>query len=344
MEIEMFRSTINEFSKGKKEELIKEYSTLVEKDTLKGLQLKNIEEIIEYIINNDFENILSAFRNIELEQSYKYSALFKVISKDTKDLLSVLSGNESQYIINDNDVVLYKSCDEPIIINFHRVGTKLQNNIAIRKERVQSALIKLHEVDDELFIEVSIDSIQSYYRNNEGTTFYIGVIDKIINWLNTKLLLVTQPVSLNFTINKIRKAEESDFIVYAQLMNTNNGAKATLDSASSTTIILPILGEIKELLENNKNLFSNANEGYSLLEEYITELENESDLPWVTLKNKDKGVLIKFLFESATSREYTLLNYYYHEKGREGMDYVTSKLLSEYNKPDLEEDSEHPEQ
>lgn len=344
MERELFINTINEFSKGKKEELIKKYTILVEKDTIKGLQLKNTEEIINYIIENDYNNILSAFRNIELEQSYKYSALFKVINKDAKELLSVLKKNKSQYIINDDDFVLYKSYEEPIILNFHRVGTKLHNNEAIRKERIQSSLIKLHEVEKELYIEISIDSIQSYYRNNEGTTFYIGVIDKIINWLNTKLLLVTQPVNLNFTINEMRKDDNSDFIVYAQLMNTNNGAKATLDSASSTTIILPILGEIKELLENNKNLFSNSSEGFALLEEYISELESESDLPWVTLKNKVKSILIKFLFESATSKEYTLLNYYYHEKGREGMDYVTNKLLSEYNKPDLEEDSEHPQQ
>ncbi|MGT2333808.1 hypothetical protein ACVPOY_07475 [Staphylococcus aureus] len=44
-------------------------------------------------------------------------------------------------------------------------------------------------------------------------------------------------------------------------MNTNNGAKATLDSASSTTIILPILGELKELIATNKNLFKNSEEG-----------------------------------------------------------------------------------
>ena len=44
-------------------------------------------------------------------------------------------------------------------------------------------------------------------------------------------------------------------IVSAQSMNINSGAKATLDSSSSKDIILPILGEIKNLLEENVELF-----------------------------------------------------------------------------------------
>ena len=66
-------------------------------------------------------------------------------------------------------------------------------------------------------------------------------------------------------------------------MNINGGAKATLDSTSSQVLILPILDEIKNLLEDNSELFKESQEGYKILNDYIDELEKESELPWVTL-------------------------------------------------------------
>ncbi|RAM45017.1 hypothetical protein DOY62_15465, partial [Staphylococcus aureus] len=78
-----------------------------------------------------------------------------------------------------------------------------------------------------------------------------------------------------------------------------------------------------ELIATNKNLFKNSEEGLEKINDFIIELEEESDLPWVYLINKTKKISIKFLFESYTGKDYTLLNYYYHEKKREGMDYVT---------------------
>lgn len=52
-------------------------------------------------------------------------------------------------------------------------------------------------------------------------------------------------------------------------MNINGGAKATLDSTSSQVLILPILDEIKNLLEDNSELFKESQEGYKILNDYI---------------------------------------------------------------------------
>lgn len=72
-------------------------------------------------------------------------------------------------------------------------------------------------------------------------------------------------------------------------MNINGGAKATLDSTSSQVLILPILDEIKNLLEDNSELFKESQEGYKILNDYIDELEKESELPWVTLSFNKKN-------------------------------------------------------
>ncbi|MGL3936676.1 hypothetical protein [Staphylococcus aureus] len=331
---DILNKTISEFSKGRKDLLISEYTQIIDNDEIKELQMKEIENVIEYALDKDFDKLLTSFRNTEYDQSYKYSALFKIINKDVGELLSVLE-EKRNLKINENDYFgHYNSEKRYFILNFFRRGTTLVGNEAITKERIQSAIIVLHEVDKELYFEVSVDSIQNYYRK-DSTNYYLSIIDRIVNWISQKLLITCQPVNLNFTIDKMRKNQESDFLVSAQLMNTNNGAKATLDSASSTTIILPILGELKELIATNKNLFKNSEEGLEKINDFIIELEEESDLPWVSLINKTKKISIKFLFESYTGKDYTLLNYYYHEKKREGMDYVTRKLLSEYNQVNI---------
>lgn len=326
----ILENTIEEFSKGKKELLISQYTSMLDNDAIKQLQMKDEDEIIKDLLNNDFEKMVLAYRKMEYEQSYKYSAIFKVINKEVTELLKVLKDEEKIKIGQDDYFGFYNEKEKYFILNFKRVGITLNGSNAVTKERIQSAIVKIHTVGEEEYFEVSIDSIPNYYRK-DGTNYYINVIDEIINWISQKLLITCQPVNLNYTIECMRKDDTSDFLVSAQLMNTTKGARATLESASSTTIILPILGEIKELIETNKSLFDNSKEGLQILNDYITELEEESDLPWVSLINKTNNISIKFLFESYTNRAYTLLNYYYHEKKRGGIDYVLQKILSEYS-------------
>lgn len=333
---EILESTIEEFSKGRKELLVSQYTEMLDSSEIKELQMKDTDEVLDDLLNNDFKRLVAAFRKTEYIQSYKYSALFKIISDDVIDLLKILKDNEKIRIDNDDYFGYYDESNNYFILNFYKEGTTLIDNHAVKKERLQSSIVKLHKIDGENFFEISIDSIQNYYRS-DSINYYINLIDKIENWINQKLLITCQPVNLNNTIDSMRNNIDSDFLVSAQLMNTNNGARATLDSASSTTIILPILGELKELIESNVDLFTNSQEGLAKINEFIQDLEEDSDLPWVSLINKTMKISIKFLFYSYTRRNYTLLNYYYHEKNREGMDYVTTKLLSEYSKKDSEE-------
>ena len=154
-------------------------------------------------------------------------------------------------------------------------------------------------------------------------------------WIETELLTNLIALDFEYTIDCIRKdVEENDLKVSAQSMNINGGAKATLDSTGSQVIILPILDEIKNLLEDNNDLFKESEKGYNLIKNYIDELEEESELPWVTL-SFNKKTQVKFLFELPTRRDYTLLNYYSGDyikrQGREEMKNVTKSIISRYN-------------
>lgn len=178
-------------------------------------------------------------------------------------------------------------------------------------------------LDKKDYLCISTENIPPQYRENASTSFYIKKIDGIRKWLESELLTNLLALDFEYTIQCIRKdAEETDLIVSAQSMNINGGAKATLDSTSSQVLILPILDEIKNLLEDNSELFKESQEGYKILNDYIDELEKESELPWVTL-SFNKKTQVKFLFEVSTRKDYTLLNYYSGDyikrQGREEM-------------------------
>ena len=329
-------TTIKEFSKEKNVKLLKEYKNIAEEEKLKNIrETEEIErnDIISLIISKDLTTVIQAFKNLEYKLNYKYSSLFKLITKDYEDFFEKLPKNIIEIKDNTNDINAEYSAEYGSIkINFYQNGTKLVGDEAVKTERILTCIVKLHKVEEENYLEISIDSIPYHYRKT-ATEFFLNKIDDIRSWLENELLLTLEPMDFNHTVEKMRKDETNvDFLVSAQHMNINTGSKATLDSAASNNIVLPILDEIKYLLRDNEKLFEHSQEGYKLLSEYINDLEEESDLPWVTLKYIPKNLQVKFLFESATQRDYTLLNYYHNNGMREGMNSIAESIIREYCK------------
>ena len=157
----ILESTIEEFSKGRKELLVSQYTEMLDSSEIKELQMKDTDEVLDDLLNNDFKRLVAAFRKTEYIQSYKYSALFKIISDDVIDLLKILKD-----IDNDDYFGYYDESNNYFILNFYKEGTTLIDNQAVKKERLQSSIIKLHKIDGENFFEISIDSIQNYYRSD----------------------------------------------------------------------------------------------------------------------------------------------------------------------------------
>ena len=330
----LIAATIKEFSKEKNEKLLKEYKNIADEEKLKTIrETEEIEktDIISLVISKDLTTIIPAFKNLEYKLNYKYSSLFKLITKDYEDFLNKLPKNIIEVKDNTSDInAAYSVEHKAIKINFYQNGTKLVGDEAVKTERLLTCIVKLHEVEEENYLEISIDSIPHHYRKT-ATEFFLNKIDDIRSWLENEILLTLEPMDFNHTVEKMRKNEDNeDFLVSAQHMNINTGSKATLDSAASNNIVLPILDEIKYLLRDNEGLFEDSQEGYKLLSEYINDLEEESDLPWVTLKYIPKNLQVKFLFETATKRDYTLLNYYHNNKMREGMNNVAESIIREY--------------
>ncbi|MEN3822207.1 hypothetical protein V8V48_05380 [Staphylococcus xylosus] len=329
----LIKETVKEFNNNKKGKLIRNYLKHTQNNEVKSVQEKeNIDEIISDKIKKDPKNIKKAFIEVLFEQLYKYSAIFKINNSDYEEYIEPLKNKNYD---NENIEYVYNEDMQSILIMEEKMGHKLVGDSLTDVKRINASLITIINFENSVYLVISTESIPQYYRRNESTQYYLNKIDSIREFIENTLFLSLSAIDFNYTIEQIRKQDdENEMIVSAQSMNINSGAKATLDSSSSKDIILPILGEIKNLLEENVELFQQCNEGYDLLKNYVEELEQESDLPWVTLRFNNK-IQVKFLFETATNKDYTLLNYYsdYNssKKGREAMNDVTNKIISKYN-------------
>ena len=140
----ILESTIEEFSKGRKELLVSQYTEMLDSTEIKELQMKDTDEVLDDLLNNDFKRLVEAFRKTEYMQSYKYSALFKVLRDDVIGLLKILKNNEKIRIDNDDYFGYYDESNNYFILNFYKEGTTLIDNKAVKKERLQSSIVKLH--------------------------------------------------------------------------------------------------------------------------------------------------------------------------------------------------------
>lgn len=329
----LIKETVKEFNNDKKGKLVRNFLKHTQNHDVKSVQEKeNVDEIISDKIKSDPENVKKAFIEVLFEQLYKYSAIFKINNSNYEEYIDSLKESNHN---NENTEFVYNEDRQSIVIMEEKIGHKLVDESLNEVKRINASLITIINSDYGVYLVISTESIPQYYRRNESTQYYLNKIDEIRDFIENTLFLSLSAVDFNYTIEQIRNTDnENEIIISAQSMNINSGAKATLDSSSSQDIILPILGEIKILLEENAELFKQCNEGYDLLKNYIEELEQESDLPWVTLRFNNK-IQVKFLFEIATNKDYTLLNYYsdYNssKKGREAMNDVTNKIISKYN-------------
>ncbi len=117
-------------------------------------------------------------------------------------------------------------------------------------------------------------------------------------------------------------------------MLLRSGAAATLVSSETDSVILPILGELKQLMKENDEMFSSSPEIKDLLETFVKDTEVWAEFPWVTLiwnhnhKYKNRRIQVKFVLDR---NDYTLLNYYWHMNGRSGMNDVVEYLLKKFS-------------
>lgn len=302
--------------------------------------------------------VIEAIQSQEYNSPYSYSVLFEVNLEWAAALQAALSEGKiisadapgfSQDCLADsliNCVPSYKKIGDLDVLKFslHLVGY-LPQETDNRREITFPILCFLNPENNTL--EIRYEKAKGYISNREDG-FYIKKIEevqsKIEELLGIELLAINLSPIVKYIKETLNESEDNELAVYAQSLQYHTGSKAVLDAGNNDNMILPLIGNLKDILKNNGELFDASNETrqiFALLEDIILEAEYLSDHPWITLawKNevKSKVMKVKFLF-NYQGQDFSVLQYYGNNADSERMSYVTQFIFD--NKRELNSQTE----
>ena len=138
----------------------------------------------------------------------------------------------------------------------------------------------------------------------------------------------------DFMVNVCKRDENVKLI--AQSMKLPNGGNAQLDVGNNQEYILPFIGELRSLLNDNQAELEKVPDFREALEQFMFEMEEMSDYPWIELlwenEIKTRSNRVKFVF-NYMNKSYCLIQYYYSNVliGMERMNYVIEYIVNHRN-------------
>lgn len=310
------------------------------------VEVQDEEKLSTSISENN--KTINFIEQTEFLKSYKYAALFKISNFDEEELNNLVDEDSVQDFNSDDhefDKLFDPEEDSEIIPTKFDMNDQvmvLKFSMLISgyvpstgdKRQVKYPILAIYYRHLEI-LEIRFDQIKGYLKQDEY--FYHKQIQFVLEWISDTLNCDINELNLPPIIEYICNLDEEDVNVHSQAMSLKSGGKAVLDTGVNENYVLPLLGELKELIKANEALFNKNNEIKTLLDNFILETEVTSDLPWISLVWKDsksKGTIVKFN-HNYMNQGYTLLQYYGLQTEMERMNNVTEYIIR--NKRDLEQ-------
>ena len=271
-----------------------------------------IEEKIKRSID-EIPTALTMFNTMEFEKGYKYSVLFRCDGLDYETIVKQINSCDHIMI---SDTALEEMETIPSIAYLQENPKNIKLKFIFRYDKLDPdgnpikfkypLIVTIFKEND--LIDFRFDRLsRNLFRDN--TDVYCRNILLIKRWLLNKLGIIVLNVDMQEIVESII-ANEVDVVKYAQSMNSRTGGEATLKV--NENYVLPILGELKKLIADRKDLFDKSPEIKELLNDFISDIEETSDLPWITLcwkkERRIKNTNVRFSFDYM-NQGYTLLQY-----------------------------------
>ncbi|KOC53957.1 hypothetical protein ADU90_03990 [Clostridium botulinum] len=160
--------------------------------------------------------------------------------------------------------------------------------------------------------------------------FYNSIVNGVIGWIEGLIKLKLQKVELKPKVKKIieqynNNTEDAEVIPIRRDVFLKDGSKVVLDVDANKEFIVPIIGDLKFIINNNEEEKEKALNIISQIEKLISKVE-EGDVPKVSLFWKDKDIILGIAHDYK-EKGYSLLHYYGEIKSSEKMDYVREYLI-----------------
>lgn len=260
----------------------------------------NSEETIQNTLVD--EEFYRYYENIEFEKSYKYSIplFFELDNGNLEDQLNSLISQNTLSVFDENDT---SSTSDS-------VGKKIDNCIPKCKKSGNYILIKFltqqstFKVEEETYIPIDIRfpvviSINSAigvleirfdggkFDADSQISFISPLVKYCMQWIKNNLQMNLFNVNADNIIECINNDPSKKAIINRQFMQMKSGASADLTASDNEGNTMPFIGEIRELIHNNEDIFNKCLESKKLLEDYLDELEETADYPYIRVKWPD---------------------------------------------------------
>lgn len=265
---------------------------------------------------------MSFFEELEYKKLYKYSVplFFEESEKGIEESLQE-SGIElfdkasytPDYAIDRglNEAVPIAYCaDDKVFIKFVLQKAYLHSETF---EQIDYRYPIVIYIDKSInVLEIRYDSMRYSYNEQVDRDAYSKIVSYCIDWIKKKLNLRLYSCEHTDTITIINDIQNTEVRMYKQMMEMKSGGSAELTASENGDYLLPFIGEIRELIDENEELFRESEEIRQLLLQYLTEKEATASYPYIYVKwvkpVETQSYLVKITFDYFSGK-YTLLQH-----------------------------------
>lgn len=131
-------------------------------------------------------------------------------------------------------------------------------------------------------LEIRYDSTR--YDPHFSKEDYRNLVIDCVHWLKETLKLQLFTCEHSSLISTIKSNTDGRVKIYKQMMDLSSGGAAELTASESTDYVLPFIGELRELIAENEELFNCNPDIKELLTKYLDDKEATANYPYVYVK------------------------------------------------------------
>lgn len=281
------------------------------------------------------EKAVELYEKYQFTRSYRYSVLFKCNNFE-KILIDI--NRIPEYKFDSNDIRLFDEfkmpkkleTSEDIILLFDRKFEAIHPQTSDELLLHYPVLVVFHK--NNKIIEFRFDTIKRLFIEGErNQSIYSEILEQLLVYLEQEYDIKLEAIDLSFMKNIANDENIEDIKLISQYMNMKNGSKAELNVGNNEEYVLPIIGELKNIMNDLKEELDKNLKIKDALEQFIYEKEETTDYHWIEIlflnkeRIKTRNNHVKFVF-NYMNKKYTLITYYYNDTliGMERMNDVTS--------------------
>lgn len=283
------------------------------------------DRICECIKSNP--HTLYLIENFLVKKSYKYAIYYKTTSFQVESIkkkcINIEDFNNNISGIKDYSQVCYFENKEYIAFRFYKTINPFYNTIDSTKNILYPTLWVYHKGIN--ILEYRFNRLT--FKNDDN--FYDTTLMPQLLFIEKHAHCGTTQYMTNNIMAYVVDYKENEVENISQSMGLREDSKASLKIG--TTSVMPFIGELEELLKKNKQLFLKSPDIHNLLQDYLTDIKENSTydsrlLYWKLKESGNPYVNILFSYKMKTN---DLFNFQEPRKiTMEVMNYVIRYIFS----------------